>query len=44
MKDVPIQAKLLSERDLTLEEPNDVEMNMAMARCGLKLMSGVEFG
>ena len=42
MKDVPIQTKLLSERDLTFEKTKDLAMSMDMARSDLKLMSGAE--
>ena len=42
MKDVPIQTKLLSERDLTFEKAKDLAMSMEMARSDLKLMSGAE--
>ena len=42
MKDVPIQTKLLSERDLTFEKVNDLAMSMEMAMHDLKLMSGAE--
>ena len=42
MKDVPIQTKLLSERDLTFEKAKDLAMSMEMARSDLKLMSCAE--
>ena len=42
MKDVPIQTKFLSERDLTFEKAKYLAMSMDMARSDFKLMPGAE--